>query len=365
MLIQEYDNHHFIFSSSFVFLFGGGGGGIGENRRTAVCRRNENNPTAQHRASVRCGARAGDCTPRYSQAGDGLVACCDAEVPGCVAVRFSAEQDHCDCVFPRKVDAAMLAGHRAECAAAVEQWGRIADAAAEEARGLQNGGASASASPPAAGDDDDGGGGVAAAGKAADPDHSVKPAVSKPVAPRPEMVPVSIARLKHRAKLRERMPMPPAIGPVLVRAYAAWWGGESIVTPREGSVLGEGGEAIGGGTVFSRSSASCARLPSSRSFVRVFVVKVKTGSPRVPHPSHPLFRTFTSCPLPEPVSNRSDVDTTQMTGSALNRFFPCGERLVPCAWDSRAPRPHRGRAAAGGVPRGAGCAAAGAAQARG
>lgn len=190
---------------------------------------------------MRCGARAGDCTPRYSQAGDGLVACCDAEVPGCVAVRFSAEQDHCDCVFPRKVDAAMLAGHRAECAAAVEQWGRIADAAAEEARGLKNGGASASASPPATGDDNDGGGGVAAAGKAADPDHSVKPAVSKPVAPRPEMVPVSIARLKHRAKLRERMPMPPAIGPVLVRAYAAWWGGGVNCNPERRERVGRRG----------------------------------------------------------------------------------------------------------------------------
>ena len=26
---------------------------------------------------------------RYNQASDGLVACCDAEVPGCVAVRFA------------------------------------------------------------------------------------------------------------------------------------------------------------------------------------------------------------------------------------------------------------------------------------
>lgn len=184
---------------------------------------------------MRCGALARDFTPRYSQASDGLVACCDAEVPGCVAVRFGAEQDHCDCVFPRKVDAEMLAGHRAECAVAVQQWGQIAEAATEEARRLKYGGASASASGDlyrsAAADDDDedggsggGGGGIAAAGKAADPDQfvPVKTAVSKPVPPKPEMVPVSIARLKHRAKLRERMPMPPAIGPVLVRAYAAW-----------------------------------------------------------------------------------------------------------------------------------------------
>ena len=38
----------------------------------------------------------------------------------------------------------------------------------------------------------------------------------------PEMVPVTLARLKQRASRCERMPMPPAIGPVLVRAYSAW-----------------------------------------------------------------------------------------------------------------------------------------------
>ena len=36
------------------------------------------------------------------------------------------------------------------------------------------------------------------------------------------LVPVSIAKMKHRTARREVMPMPPAIGPVLVRAYAAW-----------------------------------------------------------------------------------------------------------------------------------------------
>jgi hypothetical protein len=185
---------------------------------------------------------------RYSQASDGLVACCDAEVPGCVAVRFRPEQDHCDCVFPRRVDAEMLAEHRAECAAAVEQWDRVADAATEEARRLKNGGgggggggsreaenvngANGAADAGASGDalfqsaDDDGEAAVAAAAAMAS-DEVVYAPVANPVppAPKPELVPVSIARLKHRAKLRERMPMPPAIGPVLVRAYAAWWGG--------------------------------------------------------------------------------------------------------------------------------------------
>ena len=58
---------------------------------------------------------------RYGAANDGLVARCDAEIPGSVAVRWSAEQDHADCVYPRNVDAAALDADRRESARAAKE----------------------------------------------------------------------------------------------------------------------------------------------------------------------------------------------------------------------------------------------------
>ena len=138
---------------------------------------------------------------RYNQASDGLVACCDAEVPGCVAVRFQPEQDHCDCVFPRVVEQEMLDRHRAECAAAVKEWRRMAKEAVLEVKDTDQRAANSHADADAAGN---------------------RGSFEAERRPGPDLVPVSIARLEHRTKTRELMPMPPALGPVIVRAYVAW-----------------------------------------------------------------------------------------------------------------------------------------------
>ena len=49
---------------------------------------------------------------RYGAASDGLVARCDAEVPGSVCVRWKEEQDHSDCVYPRAVTDETVSAHR-------------------------------------------------------------------------------------------------------------------------------------------------------------------------------------------------------------------------------------------------------------
>ena len=50
---------------------------------------------------------------RYGASSDGLVARCDAEVPGGVCVRFVGEQDHADCAYPREVSDRAVKAHRA------------------------------------------------------------------------------------------------------------------------------------------------------------------------------------------------------------------------------------------------------------
>ena len=50
---------------------------------------------------------------RYGASSDGLVARCDAEVPGGVCVRFVGEQDHADCAYPREVSDGAVKAHRA------------------------------------------------------------------------------------------------------------------------------------------------------------------------------------------------------------------------------------------------------------
>ena len=50
---------------------------------------------------------------RYGAPSDGLVARCDAEVPGGVCVRFVGEQDHADCAYPREVSDGAVKAHRA------------------------------------------------------------------------------------------------------------------------------------------------------------------------------------------------------------------------------------------------------------
>ena len=50
---------------------------------------------------------------RYGVASDGLVARCDAEVPGAVCVRWTDEQDHADCAYPREVSDGAVRAHRA------------------------------------------------------------------------------------------------------------------------------------------------------------------------------------------------------------------------------------------------------------
>ena len=50
---------------------------------------------------------------RYGVASDGLVARCDAEVPGSVCVRWTDEQDHADCAYPREVSDGAVRAHRA------------------------------------------------------------------------------------------------------------------------------------------------------------------------------------------------------------------------------------------------------------
>lgn len=50
---------------------------------------------------------------RYGVASDGLVARCDAEVPGATCVRWTDEQDHADCAYPREVSDGAVRSHRA------------------------------------------------------------------------------------------------------------------------------------------------------------------------------------------------------------------------------------------------------------
>jgi hypothetical protein len=132
---------------------------------------------------------------RYDEASDGLVARRDAEIPGCVAVRFRGEQDHADCVFPRALSnaggggggpdgeevTATLEAFNLEYAAAPET-----DAAAVVATAIEEAG-------------DKG------------------------------MVPLSIARMAHQVEKNARDNLenfeanaPPGIFAVLVRAYVAW-----------------------------------------------------------------------------------------------------------------------------------------------
>ena len=54
---------------------------------------------------------------RYGEDSDGLVARCDASIPGAVDVRLDSEQDHADCVFPAKHAADLFTRHAEEQAA--------------------------------------------------------------------------------------------------------------------------------------------------------------------------------------------------------------------------------------------------------
>mmetsp|Transcript_5136 Transcript_5136/g.18656 ORF Transcript_5136/g.18656 Transcript_5136/m.18656 type:complete len:500 (-) Transcript_5136:76-1575(-) len=54
---------------------------------------------------------------RYGEDSDGLVARCDASIPGAVDVRLDSEQDHADCVFPAKHAADLFTRHAKEQAA--------------------------------------------------------------------------------------------------------------------------------------------------------------------------------------------------------------------------------------------------------
>ena len=73
---------------------------------------------------------------RYGVGSDGLVAWCDAEVPGGVCVRFVGEQDHADCAYPREVSDGAVKAHRAsQRKARGEREGAATEAAAAVAGG--------------------------------------------------------------------------------------------------------------------------------------------------------------------------------------------------------------------------------------
>ena len=165
---------------------------------------------------------------RYDAANDGLVARCDAEIPGSVAVRWSAEQDHADCVYPRNVDAAALEADRRESARA-----------AKEAAALVSD------------EENDAGGGDRDPERDPDPDIDLDSVDGRSVDEHMDengLVPLAVAKeLARRRRAASRggdadavvasgsdpspspspspsrkpRPMPPAVGPLIVRAYVA------------------------------------------------------------------------------------------------------------------------------------------------
>lgn len=158
---------------------------------------------------------------RYDAANDGLVARCDAEIPGSVAVRWSAEQDHADCVYPRRVDAAALDADRSETARAAKEAAALeekeaAALASDEEKDARRGGKRDGARDFDAFDG-------RSVDEHMDENGLVPLAVAKELARRrrsEEDADAVVAASGSDPDPNPR-PMPPAVGPLIVRAYAA------------------------------------------------------------------------------------------------------------------------------------------------
>lgn len=163
---------------------------------------------------------------RYDAANDGLVARCDAEIPGSVAVRWSAEQDHADCVYPRNVDAAALEADRRESArAAKEAAALVSDEENDAGRGDRH----PDPDPDIDIDLDSFDG--RSVDEHMDENGLVPLAVAKELAKRRRaasrgrnadaVVASGSDPSPSPSETRKPRPMPPAVGPLIVRAYVA------------------------------------------------------------------------------------------------------------------------------------------------